>query len=378
MSEEERRKLLPINGVTETSDRQTRWGFLLKLAVVLVIYKGSYEIYFTTLKQYIFAWCENSTTSSNLPGDSTGNTTGNNTQCGKNHGTDAQKLASKWELYFDLLNAVLVYFSVSIGGTLSDHYGRKVFFCLALFGQAFIGGLSSVVIYFNLHIAWMFLGYGVDGICGSAFMISLMTFAGTADSTSGTQGRVLGMTVMEAVMAIGRLTTQFCNGYFIHDYGFFYPMLTAAAGTLFSLIVAMAFMDVPQSSEYQPNLPLPSFRTLFRRYVGFYTDSDKKDDRKIFWICFFAFFLTEFAVVSRSNTLTLYQLGSPFCWSSKLIGWYNALYICVTLIIACLILKLLQLWIPDQVILCAGTVSAIAFCVMTGVARSTATLFAGT
>lgn len=83
MSEEERRKLLPINGVTETSDRQTRWGFLLKLAVVLVIYKGSYEIYFTTLKQYIFAWCENSTTSSNLPGDTTGNTTGNNTHCGK-------------------------------------------------------------------------------------------------------------------------------------------------------------------------------------------------------------------------------------------------------------------------------------------------------
>lgn len=383
MSDDERDRLLPKDdeGIRSASNTRTKWCFIFKLSIVLMLFKGCEEMFNTTVKQYIFAWCENFPSGQQNPGLDTTNGTENDTECGVKDETVAQKMASRWELYLNLFNAVLVYFSVSIGGTLSDHYGRKVFFCLALFGWLLRCGGTSVVVYFDLHIAWMFLGYGADGVFGSLYMISLITFASTADSTNGANERVFGITVMESVLGVGKLTTQFGNGYFIHRFGYFYPMLTATAGTLLSLIVAMATINEPQteaSALYdRPKPPLPSFRTFFRRYIGFYIDSDSEQKRTFSWICLIAFFLIMVSTLSRSDPLILYQLGSPFCWTSELIGWYNALYIFATLIVGCFLLRLLQYCISDPVIACVGTVSAILYSVLTGLAHSTEALFAG-
>lgn len=313
-------------------------------------------------------------------------------KCGKKEETAAEKLASKWELYLDLLNVILLYFSVAVYGTLSDYLGRKMFFVLALFGWLLRCGFVSAIIFFDLHIAWMLVAYGVDGLCGSHYVISMLSFVSTADKTHEAHERVLGMAVMEAVLGVGKFTTQFGNGYFIDKYGFFYPMCTATAASLLTLILTIVFVKESAPSVCKSSVRtsdslgtsgmfsvsnVPSFKTLFRRYIGFYIDKENKQERTIFWICLVAFLLTEFGQDAKSDPLTLFQLGSPFCWSSEIIGWYNTSSVLVTYLAGCVIIKMLQHCLSDPVICCLGTVSAMAFCAVTGIARSTLWLFLG-
>jgi len=384
MTTEEEQRLIP-SGSEKSEQGRAQWCFLFKLSIVLVLFKAAEELYKSPSKQYIFAWCERTSSDANDTGiglNDTSNDNGSNKLCGHKDETEAQQQASQWDLYLNLLNSVLVYFSVSIYGTLSDYYGRKLFFCIALFGFMLRCGVTAAVIYFETHIAWLFAGYAADGLCGSLYAVSALTFAITADSTgTKSKDRVFGMTVMEAVFSIGRLSTQFSSGYFIDATGFFYPMLTATALSLFALILALAIISEPSKQKSEADekskQSLPSIGTLFRRYIGFYTNSRDKKTRRIFWICLIAFLLIEFGIISRSDPLTLYQLGDPFCWSAKLIGWYSAVYNFANNIVGCLILKLLQLCMFDPLIACLGTCSAIVYCVLTGLASSTDALFAG-
>lgn len=193
------------------------------------------------------------------------------------------------------------------------------------------------------------------------------------------------MTVMEMVLGVGKMTTQFGNGYFINRYGFFYPMLTTTLGSLLALVVALLFLNDPkrthQSNAKHTQLTqssrLPSCRTLFKSYIGFYSHSDHNQNRTIFWICLMTFFVTEFGTFGQSEPKVLYQLGPPFCWSSEEISWYNAVYILVTFIVSCFFLKLLQRCCSDPVIGCLGLISMIGYCVTTGLAQSSIWLFIG-
>lgn len=381
----------------ETGTGSSKWRFLLTLCLVLVVYKGSEEMAKATVKQFVYSWCEenvhahprsdHSKSPAGYGNSSHHGTETNHSVCGLKEETAAQKLASRWELYLNLLNTILLYFSVAIFGTLSDYLGRKLFFCLALAGWAARCGIISVIIYFDFHIGWMMFAYSVDGLCGSHYVISMLTFASTADRTHEAHERVFGIAVMEAVLGVGKFTTQFGNGYFIKRYGYFYPMCTSTGGTVLAFAIALLCLkDTTSTTTSGANshssnsasfLDIPSIKTLFRNYIGFYSSKGDNHERLIFWICLVAFLFTEFGQEAKSDPLTLYQLGSPFCWSSEIIGWYNTAQILVALVVGCLGLKVLQKCFTDPVICCIGTVSAIAYCTVTGIARTTVWLFIG-
>ena len=388
-----------VDSKTKIDATKSRWRTLLTLCIILVVYKGGEEMAKTTFKQFVFSWSEHyimekdlNTEQRFLSNNSDTNSSDNTIICGKKEKTAAGKLASQWEIYFDLLNVVLLFFSVSSYGLLSDYLGRKLFFCLALVGWTLRCVIICVIIYFDLYIAWVLLAYGIDGMCGSHFVISMLSFASTADNTNEAHERVLGIAIMEAVLGLGKFTTQFGNGYFIKGYGYFYPMLTSTASSVLALLIAIAFLkdlsdtktnlkqDSPgtSSSTWGINLSqVPSFKTFVNKLLGFYFNKDNKQDRAIFWVCLIAFLLTEFGQDAMSDPLTLYQLNSPFCWTSDIIGWYNTSVVLVTYIVGCVVLKVLQRCFLDSVICCVGTLSAVAYLVVTGFAQNTLWLFIG-
>ncbi|WAR25312.1 PCFT-like protein, partial [Mya arenaria] len=353
-----------------------RGRFYISLTLVLLVFKGCEGMAMATLKQFVYAWCENNTVPSTEALNESREDL-NTTDCVSGE-TEAQKLASSWELYLNLLIAFFTYFSLSIFGTLSDYLGRKTFLCIAIAGFAVRCLVISVVIYYGLHIAWVLLANAVDGICGSNYMISLMTYTCTADMTHRAHERVFALTVMETVIGVGKLTTEFGNGYFIHRFGFLYPMLTAAFGCIVGFCIAITFFqDTYKRSEHKhrEESRLPSIKQLCKNYIGFYVRDGSSQERESFLLCMLIFFMNEFTIQGRSNALTLFQLSSPFCWSSEVLGWYSAAYIAVTMVAGCLVLKIFQQCFSDPVIACIGLLSGIGFLVVTGLASDTLEAF---
>ena len=366
---------------SENISNTSRIRFYVTMSIILVIFKGCEEMAGVTLKQFVYSWCKNETVSSEKYNTSNARNSENSTDpCGhvgsKVTESDAQKMASKWELYFNLLSSVLVFFSVSSYGTISDSLGRKPFLCLALLGYTLKCGIIAIIVYYELHIAWILLAYGVDGLCGSNYAVSLYTYACTADVTQRSGSRILAIALMEMVLGVGRFTTQFGNGYFIKRYGFFYPMFTASLSSLLSfLICIITFSETLKlTCKTKRNITCTS---VVSRYVSFYITAGNKKDRIIFWLCIVVFILIEFGFQGRSDPIVLYQLGSPFCWSSEEIGWYGAMSTALWYIIGCLLLKPLQFCFSTNTIACLGSLSAISYNVVTGIAPSTLWIFLG-
>lgn len=363
----------PSNSQSQKSD----YRFYIIISIILIFIRGFQEMASVTLKQFVYSWCLSEVTSYN--NSYMNSTSGHNStdDCGhegsKATELAAQKMASNWELYFNLLNAVLVFVTVSTFGTLSDYFGRKPFFCIAQLGYALKSGIIAAVIYFNLHIAWILLAYGIDGLCGSVYVVSMCTYSSTADVTQRSGSRILAIALMEMVLGVGKLTTQFGNGYFIQEYGYFYPMLTATAGTLFSfLFTILAFKETNVQRTRQQH---PTCAKLISRYIGFYVTTGSKKDRRIFWLCLLVFVLVEISLQGRSDPVVLYQLGSPFCLSSEVIGWYDAVSILLWYILGLLMLKPLQFCMSANTVSCLGIVSSAAMFVVTGLAPSTLWIF---
>jgi MFS family permease len=363
------------------TDKNTSLRFYVTISVILIIFKGCEEMTAVTLKQFVYSWCENSTVSSkNLNSSNTSDGNNSTDPCGhtgsKATESEAQKMASRWELYFNLLNSVLVFFSVSIFGTISDFFGRKPFLCLALLGYALKCGIISAVIYYQLHIVWVLLAYGVDGLGGSSYAISLYTYACTADLTQRSGSRILIIALMEMVLGAGKVTTLFGNGYFIKGYGYFYPMLTTCLGSFFCVLICLSAFKETLKLQHKNEQSI-TCTTIVSRYVSFYLKTGSKRDKTIFWLCLVVFVLFEFGLQGRSDPIILYQLGSPFCWSSEEIGWYGALSVALWYVIGCPLLKPLQFCFHTNKIACIGIVSAITYNVVTGLAPDTLWIFIG-
>ncbi|XP_045174334.2 proton-coupled folate transporter-like [Mercenaria mercenaria] len=369
---------------TSSSESPTfKARFYITVSIILVVFKGCEEMAAVTLKQFVYSWCENETVSSDDFHRSNETHGSNSTDpCGHAGSqiteSEAQKMASRWELYFNLLNAMLVFLSVSIYGTMSDYFGRKPFLCIAVLGYTLKCGTIAVVIYFDLHIAWILLAYGIDGLGGSNYAVSAHTYASTADITQRSGSRIIAIAIMEMVLGAGRFSTQFGNGYFIHQYGYFYPMLTATAGSFFSvLFILLAFKETNTAVMELPQTKLrcPTCTILVKRYVSFYVKTGSRRDRTVFWICLTVFVLFEIGQQGRSDPLVLYQLGSPFCWSSEEIGLYGAATTGLWYVVGCLLLKPLQFCLSANTIACFGIVSSVIYNVVTGLAPSSLWIF---
>ncbi|XP_052249408.1 proton-coupled folate transporter-like isoform X2 [Dreissena polymorpha] len=360
-----------------TKQRKSRVRNFLVLGVIVVIFKGSEQMTEVTLKQFIYAWCKEN------PDVATGNDSVNvnSSDCTATK-TASQRQASTWELYLNLVRSILIYFSVSFAGTLSDYVGRKPFLYLSVAGYALRSGILSIVIYFNLNIAWLYLANVLDGLCGSIYTITLLTYTCAADMTDRSHERVFGLVVMETFSGLGLMSTQYGNGYLIQNLGFFYPMITSLGGILISLILSYLFLfetndqnriieEVKKNITFSKSLTkLPAFKTLLKNYTSFYVRDRTSHERQIFWVCIITFLLTEFCIQSRSDPLTLYQLGAPFCWGPTLLGLYNMTYIGTTMIVACFILKAVQRCVSDPVIACFGLLSALANMMVTALVTS--------
>ncbi|KAL3852188.1 hypothetical protein ACJMK2_015862 [Sinanodonta woodiana] len=383
--------LLPP-GVNTQTMKNFRTPLRYVVIVVIIFMQNNTDVLGSSaFSQYIYSWLRktipsntslvtnvNSSVSDDCPNIS------NDT---KGNEAEAQSQAAKWNLYFDLTQNLLTLFSMITFAMLSDNLGRKILLLLPFVGNILLTLVQATIIYFELSLAFEFIGQALSGILGSLDTFAVACNVIVADVTPPGKQVIIAYAVLEALNGISRVIGSFATGYCIKYTGFFYSTLGATALSVCGFLLAL--FGIPEtrpkrdaertvsgiseatSDTKSKNSVLHCLRSL----VEFYIDKNKYPRKIIFWLCLIICILLMMPTQSRWDLTTLLQLGFPFCWSPTTMGYYNAAQQLLSSFLGFLLLKPLQNCLSSGVIGVCSLISAIVCYVMTGLAWTDAVFF---
>ena len=105
-----------------------------------------------------------------------------------------------------------LYIFIIFIGTYSDVGGRKIAILLPSIGGMLKAIVFLIVIYLNLDVEFLLIGYMLDGLSGSQMCLYMAGFAYIADVTTE-KDRSFRITVLEATIGIAAATCQVGVGY---------------------------------------------------------------------------------------------------------------------------------------------------------------------
>ena len=271
--------------------------------------------------------------------------------CGRNFTKPTsknEKDSADWSLFTSSVEMTIALPVIVLAGVYSDYYGRKVFMLLPLFGACAEYLIFFAVIYFELGIEYTLFAYGIRGLTGTSYTFNVATMTAIADTTGAGKSRSFHLLLYSVYMGIGESLTKIGSGYLIQYTGYAIPCAVCCA------VVFMSFLVMCNLEETLPNSKCekPPFCKTFVRFFGFFGGKGlkRKSDRWKFNLTAAIFFVVECAAIGASSPQTMYMLGDPLCFSSKMIGYYGATVDFAHPIFGALILKLLHFCLHDEAI----------------------------
>lgn len=287
-----------------------------------------------------------------------------------------QEHSSNWNTYISLSVGIPAVFSNMILGSSTDKFGRKFLFILPCIGTMIRLIVTVIGIYTRFNLAYFFSGYIIEGMTGQMFTMFLVSFTYVADITpeNGKQ-RSFAITIVELTIAISLAVFSFTTGFFIQNYGFFYPMLSAGIMMAICFIIALFIPETfpPEKRDPDESSVFSKLSTAFSLFFG----EANRGRRWMYNVLILAFTVTMFGIFGRTSVEPLYQLDEPFCWSSEKIGYYAALRAILQPVIGIGTVKFLQKYLSDVSIGILGSVSYICGNVVEGIARTDAVIYIG-
>jgi len=354
----------------------------IKICLYSLIWGCALEIVNVTEAQYIYAYLKSHTSTNITSGHTyTTNTSLNKDNCGDNStGTtddQVQGLASDWTWYMELVIYSPGLLVMSVLGPLSDQLGRKpiIIGTVTLFIITFM--LRTYAVYAGLTLYWYLLFCAVEGLAGCHYTFDVACLAILTDYSSMEESKPFNLALFDTMMVIGICTSQIAAGYMIKWTGYTYPFLTGACVLVFLLILIILTLteDVPLSHKRKYCAIFPLSKDVFMICTNH--NVFISTTRKIFLIYLVIFVVTRFPFTANTTIRILYELGSPFCWSSVKIGWYTAGTYFWEYIVGIFIFKALLLFFTDVKILFFGYVSYIISLVIFGFSTSDWMIYLG-
>ena len=287
-----------------------------------------------------------------------------------------QEHSSKWNTYYSIASGIPAIFSNVILGSSTDKFGRKFLFFLPCVGTLVRMLVSVVGIYTNFDLAFHIIGYVIEGLTGQMFTMLIVCFTYVADITpAGGKMRSFGITMIELSIGIAITILSFTTGYFIQDYGFFYPMLSAGIMMAASFVAAFFIPETfpPAKRDHSKPKITEKLSTAFGLFFG----AANTGYRWMYNVIVIAFTMTMLGVFGRSSVLPLYLLDEPFCWTSEKIGYFASFRSIVQQFIGIGMVKGLQSVLPDVSIALIGCVSFFGGNVVEGLASTDVMLYIG-
>uniref|UniRef100_A0A8B9K4K5 Proton-coupled folate transporter n=1 Tax=Astyanax mexicanus TaxID=7994 RepID=A0A8B9K4K5_ASTMX len=224
----------------------------------------------------------------------------------------------------------------------------------------------------KLPVAWFLLGRICSGLSGDFNAILAGCFAYVAD-TSDKRSRTFRVAILEACLGLAGMFASIIGGKWRHAQGYINPFWLVLTTNLATALYAYLF--VPESVTPDPETKLVSTRH-YRAVYDLYTSGGKKGHRAWLWLYTLCFFLVVTVHFGSRELYVLYELSTPLCWDSELIGYGSAAQH-LSYISSLLGLKALQQCLEDSWVAIIGLASNVAGLVVFSVADTTALMFTG-
>ncbi|KAK3099815.1 hypothetical protein FSP39_010167 [Pinctada imbricata] len=324
------------------------------------IYSAGLELGSTTLHQYAYNYTgQASSQNTSLFQDHDNQS---ELSCHRNsskHQNANQEDAANWLMYFELMEYSIGIPMIILAGIYSDFIGRKFFILLSVFGSAGQLFCMFIVIYFDLHIGYLFISSAISGIVGTHYTFSLASSVLIADTTGTGKARSFHIALIHSYKGVGQVLANLGSGYLIQLTGFVIPSLISSA-LCFVACFTLSFEKETLTESIKT--AKPSFCRSFLRFFGFFCGRGYRNNVHILkfvanLLCFMMIMCPE---VAASSIRTLFILGEPFCFTSEMVGYFGAATDIANHIIGTVLLKLLHLCIHDESSTIIGFLSGIA------------------
>ena len=289
--------------------------------------------------------------------------------------THVQQETSRWQIYNTIASSVPAFITAIVYPSYTDTFGRRYLFILSLTGVFLQFFVDALTIVFNGSLIYVVLGAFMFGITGTTYCLLSAMFTYIADVTEKGKQRTATITIVESLLLIMSTSSGLVAGFFIDGVGFMFPAITAASMSFINLLVVSFFLPetLPRSMRQKR---LPVLRSV-KRVIDFYLSSDFKGKRSLYILMIASFVILDLCSVHRRTLEVLYQLGMPFCWGPKKIGYFAALSNIGQGVFAIGIVALLQKCLSDVSIGMLASFSNACSLVLEGCAYTDVMLYLG-
>nr|KAG5703644.1 hypothetical protein BaRGS_002518 [Batillaria attramentaria] len=225
-------------------------------------------------------------------------------------------------------------------GAYSDTLGRKFVLLLPTVGTFLRNATAPVIIHWDLGLPAMYVGYVLDGMCGSISGVLLGLYVYTSDITRSDTQRTM---------------------------GYFYPSLAACLLNLACiLIIAVLLPETLPRDRKRFVSPLASFKHL----IGTFIARDNAYRQALLLLSLVAFLISTLPTMSVSSVENLFFMNEPFCWDAIQIGIFGTIWDGSSLVASLTIIKILQKILSTPLLIIVGSLSETGEMVVLGFARN--------
>ncbi|XP_041851225.1 proton-coupled folate transporter [Melanotaenia boesemani] len=291
---------------------------------------------------------------------------------------EVETLTAHWNLYINLAGFSVGVLVVPLLGSWSDLAGRRPVLILPNLGLALQAVVYLVVMYLKLPVVYFLVGRLLSGLSGDFNAILAGCFAYVAD-ISDRKSRTFRVAVLEACLGVAGMFASIIGGQWRRAQGYINPFWLVLATSLASALYA--YLCVRESVHPDPSAKLLTTRhhkAVWHLYStgGSSSEGGTRFHRCKLWLYTLCFFLVVAIHFGSRELYVLYELSSPLCWGSDLIGYGSAAQN-LAYLSSLLGLKIMQRCLEDSWVALVGLASNIIGLVVFSVADSTQLMFTG-
>ena len=237
---------------------------------------------------------------------------------------EIQHKTANWSLYLNICSTLPLIFSTIVIGKWSDIKGRKATLLVPLFGMLVQSSVYLVVIYLHLSMSLLYIAEIAFGLTGGGPLLVSISLAYIADITTSKQ-RTFRIVIVETCLLFSIGVAQLTIGYLIAAKGFIPPFYLLIS----CQIAAILYTAIPnllyESTELKTSIESFIYQ-MSKLFHGIFDLFVYNEDNRRWRLLLTNVMLVPIMIViyGYHTTITLYVIGEPFCWSSVLVGIFNA------------------------------------------------------
>ncbi|CAJ1065567.1 proton-coupled folate transporter [Xyrichtys novacula] len=287
-----------------------------------------------------------------------------------------ETLTAHWSLYISLGGFSVALLVVPLLGSWSDLVGRRPVLIIPNIGMAVQAGIYLVVMYLKLPLVYFLAARLLSGLTGEFSAVLAACFSYVAD-VSDRKSRTSRVAILEACLGLAGMLASIIGGQWRKAQGYINPFWLVLATNLGAVLYSYLF--VQESITPDPNAKLLTYRHHKNVWKLFSTggiSGQTSANRYKLWLYLLSLALVVTVHFGSRELFVLYELSSPLCWGSTLIG-YGAAALQMAYLTSLMGLKLMKTCLKDSWIAVVGLVSNISGMLVFSVADTTVLMFVG-